>query len=44
MLLEAVQFVVAVVLIVSMPILVWTIAEKLDDWWTGRHRSTPDDS
>jgi nitric oxide reductase large subunit len=43
MLVEAVRFVVAVVLIVSVPMLVWTIAEKFDDWRAGRHRNTPGD-
>jgi hypothetical protein len=38
MLVIAAEFVIAVVLIVSVPILVWTMAEKFDAWHAGRHR------
>lgn len=38
MLAEAFRFVVAAVLIVSIPILVWKIAEQVDHWRAGRRR------
>jgi hypothetical protein len=40
MLVEAFRFVVGAILVVSVPILVWKIAEKVDHWRAGRRHKT----
>jgi hypothetical protein len=44
MLAETVRFFIAVILVVSVPIFVWKIAEKFDQWRAVRRQKTSDAS